>query len=379
MSLLDNASEGPDAKPVSARDRAYQSSMRHFLGPLVPLLEDPSISEIMVNGPEFIYVERGGNIERSPARFRSEVELRAAANNIAQFVGRSVNAEEPILDGRLPDGSRICIILPPVSGAGTSVNIRRFSRKAINPDFLVEVGSMTPEALEFVLLAVRAALNVIVSGGTGSGKTTLLNILSNAFGDGERIVVIEDTRELQVQKEHVVALEARPADQFGEGQISVRDLFVTSLRMRPDRIIVGEVRRGEALDMIQAMTSGHAGSMATLHADTPSGCCGRLETMCMMADTGLPLAALRRQIGAAIDVVVQAARLHSGRRLVTHVSEIGYDEQTDTYQIRDLFNLDTSLETPVLKWTGERPKLADEIKWKGLSGHVNLTKGIFGM
>lgn len=363
----------------SPRERAYQASMRHFLGPLVPLLEDPSVSEIMVNGPGYIYVERGGRIERVNTRFPSEIELRAAANNIAQFVGRSVSEAEPLLDGRLPDGSRICIVLGPISGAGTSVNIRRFSKKAVAPSFLVEVKSMTPEALEFVLLAVRAALNVIVSGGTGSGKTTLLNILSNAFGDHERIVVIEDTRELQVQKEHVVALEARPADAFGEGQITVRDLFVTSLRMRPDRIIVGEVRRGEALDMIQAMTSGHAGSMATLHADTPSGACGRLETMCMMADTGLPLAALRRQIASALDIVVQAARLHDGRRLVTHVSEIDLDEVTNTYRIRDIFALDTSLDFPTLKWTGERPKLADEIKWKGLAGQVDLTRGIFGL
>lgn len=374
MTVLDAAQAA-----TSPRERAYQASMRHFLGPLVPLMEDPSVSEIMVNGPAFIYVERGGRIERIDAKFPSEIELRAAANNIAQFVGRSVSEAEPLLDGRLPDGSRVCIVLGPISGAGTSVNIRRFSRKAIDPSFLVEVRSMTPEALEFVLLAVRAALNVIVSGGTGSGKTTLLNILSNAFGDHERIVVIEDTRELQVQKEHVVALEARPADAFGEGQISVRDLFVTSLRMRPDRIIVGEVRRGEALDMIQAMTSGHAGSMATLHADTPSGACGRLETMCMMADTGLPLPALRRQIAAALDIVVQAARLHDGRRLVTHVSEISLEEQTNTYQIRDIFNLDTSLDVPMLKWTGERPRLADELKWKGLSGQVQLTRGIFGL
>jgi pilus assembly protein CpaF len=366
-------------KTLSGRERAYQASMRHFLGPLVVLMEDPSVSEIMVNGPKQIYVERRGQIEQAPLEFKNELELQAAANNIAQFVGRAVSEKEPILDGRMPDGSRICIVMDPISGAGTSINIRRFSSKAINPEFLIDVKSMTPEALEFALLCVQGALNVIVSGGTGSGKTTMLNILSNAFDDAERIVVVEDTRELQVQKQHVVNLEARPADAYGQGQITIRDLFVTSLRMRPDRIIVGEVRRGEALDMIQAMTSGHAGSMATLHADTPSGACGRLETMCMMADSGLPLAAIRRQIASAIDVVVQAARLHNGRRLTTHISEIDFDEPNNTYIVNDIFNLDTSLEFPVLKWTGRRPKLADEISWKGLTGHVKLTKGILGM
>jgi len=371
--------DGDETVKVSARERAYQASMRHFLGPLVALMEDPSVSEIMVNGPKQIYVERKGRIEKVSATFGTELELHSAANNIAQFVGRIISEKEPILDGRLPDGSRICIILDPISGAGTSINIRRFSTKAIKPEFLLDVKSMTPEALEFALLCVEGALNVIVSGGTGSGKTTMLNILSNAFGDDERIVVIEDTRELQVQKQHVVALEARPADPHGEGQITIRDLFVTSLRMRPDRIIVGEVRRGEALDMIQAMTSGHAGSMATLHADTPSGACGRLETMCMMADSGLPLAAIRRQISSALDVVVQAARLHDGRRLTTHISEVEFDEPNNMYIINDIFALDTSLEFPVLKWTGRRPKLADQVGWKGLTGHVKHTKGILGL
>ncbi len=366
-------------KPVSARERAYQASMTHFLGPLVALMEDPSVSEIMVNGPKQIYVERKGRIEQVDASFPSELELQSAANNIAQFVGRAIDQKEPILDGRLPDGSRICIVLDPISGAGTSVNIRRFSSKAIDPSFLLEVKSMTPEALEFALLCVQGALNVIVSGGTGSGKTTMLNILSNAFGDDERIVVVEDTRELQVQKQHVVALEARPADPYGQGLITIRDLFVTSLRMRPDRIIVGEVRRGEALDMIQAMTSGHAGSMATLHADTPSGCCGRLETMCMMADSGLPLTAIRRQIASALDVVVQAARLHDGRRLTTHISEIEFDEPNNAYVVHDIFTLDVTEEFPMLKWTGRRPKLADQIGWKGLTGHVKHTKGILGL
>jgi pilus assembly protein CpaF len=356
---------------------AYQAGVEFFLGPIVPLLRDETVTEIMVNGPRDVFVERAGRIEQSDAAFEDDAAVRAAANNIAQYVGKTIDEQEPILDGRLPDGSRVCIVLDPIAAHGTSINIRRFSQKANTPDFLLEKGSITPQALEFVQLAVRAGLNIVVAGGTGSGKTTILNILSNVFSDEERIVVIEDTRELQVQKKHVVQMEARPPDAYGRGEITVRDLFVTSLRMRPDRIVVGEVRRGEALDMVQAMTSGHRGSLATLHADTPPQTCGRLETMCMMADVGLPLAALRRQVALALDLVVQSARLHSGRRLITHVSEIGLDEATNTYQIQDLFHLDTTSGEPQLVWTGRRPALADEIGWKGLAGDVKLTKDVF--
>ena len=265
----------------------------------------------------------------------------------------------------------------PVAAHGTSINIRRFSAKATSPEFLLEKEAITPEALEFLLLAVRAGQNIVVSGGTGSGKTTLLNILSNAFDERERIVIIEDTRELQVPKEHVVQMEARPPDRHGRGEITVRDLFVTSLRMRPDRIVVGEVRRGEALDMIQAMTSGHRGSLTTLHADTPAQACGRLETMCMMADVGLPLPALRRQVAMALDLVVQSARLHSGRRMITHISEVELDEATNTYRVHDIYALDTAAERPQLAWTGRRPALAGEIGWRGLAGEVKHTGRLF--
>jgi pilus assembly protein CpaF len=359
---------------------AYEASTRFFLGPLLPLLEDETISEIMVNGPDRIYIERAGLIERSEARFASEHDLRSAANNIAQFVGKSVSAEEPLLDGRLPDGSRVCIVLgPPIAAGGTSINIRRFLRQAVEPSFLLERRSITPPALETLKLAVMAHQNVIVSGGTGSGKTTLLNILSSYFDDSERIVVIEDTRELQIQKEHVVQLEARPPDPYGRGEITVRDLFVTSLRMRPDRIVVGEVRRGEAIDMIQAMTSGHRGSLATLHASTPADACRRLETMALMADVGLPLAALRRQVASAIDLIVQVNRLSSGRRLVTNLSEVGFDEVTSTYQVEDIFSLqEDSGGEPMLRWVGRRPRLADEIKWRGLGDQIREATDVFG-
>ncbi|MEQ9617147.1 MAG: ATPase, T2SS/T4P/T4SS family [Phycisphaerales bacterium] len=378
MTTANGAIEKPDqaAPRIKGAQRAFDAGVKYFLEPILPLLDDPDVSEIMINGPGDIFAEKGGVITRSGCAFKTEDELRAAANNIAQFVGKTITDEEPLLDGRLPDGSRICIVLHPVAAHGTSVNIRKFSAKALTPSFLLERGAVTDEAMEFLLLAVQGEQNLVVSGGTGSGKTTLLNILSTACGDSERIVVIEDTRELQIQKQHVVQMEARPADPYGRGQITVRDLFVTSLRMRPDRIIVGEVRRGEALDMIQAMTSGHRGSLATLHADTPGQACGRLETMCLMADLGLPLESLRRQVALALDLVVQAARLHDGRRLITHVSEIDIDEPTNTYIVRDIFNLDTTAEKPMLKWTGYRPKFADEVKWKGLTDKVKHCRKI---
>ena len=363
--------------PAGGEERAYQAGVRFFLGPLLKLLDDETVSEIMVNGPRDVYVERGGRIEKTDASFEDEHALLAAANNIAQYVGKSISHENPLLDGRLPDGSRVCIVLHPVAAHGTSINIRRYLKQAVTGEFLLEKNAITPEALEFLTLAVKGAQNIIVSGGTGSGKTTLLNILSGAFDDAERIVVIEDTRELQIQKRHVVQMEARPQDAYGRGEITIRDLFVTALRMRPDRIVVGEVRRGEALDMIQAMTSGHRGSLCTLHADTPSLACSRLETMCMMADIGLPLAALRRQVALALDLVVQSARLHSGRRLITHISEVELDEAANTYQLHDIYALDTSAAEPVLSWTGRRPRLADELGWKGLTGEIALTEKLF--
>lgn len=363
---------------ASTSNRTYQASFEFFLAPLVELLRDTSVSEIMVSGPGNVFVERGGQIEKTSVEFADEAALRAAANNIAQFVGKTISDENPILDGRLEDGSRVCIVLHPLSAHGTSINIRRFSHDARAPQFLVDVGSMTPEALEFALLAVKAHTNVLISGGTGSGKTTMLNILASAIDDRERIIIIEDTRELQLPKPHVVQMEARPPDAHGRGRITVRDLFVTSLRMRPDRIVVGEVRGGEALDLVQAMTSGHRGSLATLHADTPDQACGRLETMSLLADVGLPLAALRRQISLALDLVIQTARLSSGRRLVTHISEIDLDPELGTYVVSDIFNLDTTAETPSLRWTGRRPRLADELGWKGLVGEVELTKEILG-
>jgi pilus assembly protein CpaF len=358
------------APRASGHDRAYASATRFFLGPLETLLADETVSEIMINGPDAVYIERAGQIIRTDVRFDDEHALIAAANHIAQFVGKTISAQEPLLDGRLPDGSRICIVLGAIAGNRTSINIRRFLRRAIAPEFLLEKQAITHEALDLLRLIVTAHQNLIVSGGTGSGKTTLLNILSTFIDDQERIVVIEDTRELQVQKQHVVQMEARPADPFGRGEVTVRDLFVTSLRMRPDRIVVGEVRRGEALDLVQAMTSGHRGCLATLHASTPADACRRLETMALMADVGLPLAALRRQVASAIDYVVQVSRLSTGRRLITHISEVSFDEQQSAYVLDDVFAVRASGGQLALEWTGRRPRLADTPEGQALAGQA---------
>ena len=278
---------------------AFEASLEFFLAPLVPLLRDEQVNEIMVNGHDKIYVEKAGRL--------------LLTNNIAQFVGQPLSNERPLLDGRLPDCSRVCFILGHLASTGTHINIRRFARNTASPEFLLANKSITPMAMEFLLLAVKGHRNIIVSGGAGSGKTTVVNVLTNGFGPEERIVVIEDTRELQVQRSHVVQLEARGPDAYGRGQVTVRDLFVTALRMRPDRIVVGEVRRGEALDMIQALTSGHHGSLTTVHASSPPDTCYRLETLALMADIGIPLHALRRQIASALDLIVLTARLASGR------------------------------------------------------------------
>lgn len=353
---------------------AFDASLEFFLAPLLPLLRDPEVSEVMVNGYDRVYVERGGRIELTTARFAAETDVQAAANNIAQFVGQTLSFERPLLDGRLPDGSRICIVLGPIAAGGTHINIRRFARNTASPEFLLGKRAITPMALEFLLLAVKGHRNIVVSGGAGSGKTTAVNVLTTGFGAAERIVVIEDTRELQVQREHVVQMEARPADTYGRGQVTVRDLFVTALRMRPDRIVVGEVRRGEALDMIQAMTSGHHGSLTTVHASSAADTCYRLETMALMADIGIPLFALRRQVASAVDLIVQTARMPSGRRLVTGISEVEFDEGTQNYRLRDIFVLEGSGEEAQVVWTRTRPRSLEQLQFEGLVGEMDLTR-----
>jgi pilus assembly protein CpaF len=368
------AAATPLMRAGSGTHAAFEASLEFFLSPLLPLLRDADVSEIMVNGPDKIYVEKAGQLHLTAAKFPSEADVQAAANNIAQFVGQPLTHDRPLLDGRLPDGSRVCIVLGQIASGGTHINIRRFARNTASPDFLLNNKSISPMAMEFLLLAVKGHRNIIVSGGAGSGKTTVVNVLTNGFGENERIVVIEDTRELQVQRKHVVQLEARPADAYGRGQVTVRELFTTALRMRPDRIVVGEVRRGEALDMIQALTSGHRGSMTTVHASSPADTCYRLETLALMADIGIPLHALRRQIASALDLVVITARTPGGQRLVTDIAEVEFDETTQNYRISTIFRLNPDCQEPELIWTRTRPATLTQLKSEGLLSEMALTK-----
>ena len=271
----------------------YEETLLQFFAPIRPFLDDPTVSDIMINGPHQIYVEKKGRLHLTDARFESREDLVAALRNAAQFVGKHVDEMRPILEGRLPDGSRIEAILPPAAPDGPCVSIRRFFKETLTVQRLIGFGAMTEDVAMTLQALVAAKLNVIVAGGTGSGKTSMLNALSSFIPEGERVVIIEDSRELQLQREHVCQLEARPADPKGRGEVTIRDLFRATLRLRPDRIVVGEIRSGEALDLIQAMTSGHGGCMSTLHATYPRDTTSRLETMAMMTDVELPLTALR--------------------------------------------------------------------------------------
>src|SRR5688500_2470593 len=316
----------------------FEQTLLQFFEPIVPYLEDPAVSEVMINGPERIYVERRGLIELTPARFDNVEALNAALRNLSQYIGRPISAERPILEGRLPDGSRVEAVLPPAAPDGPYVAIRRFFKETLTIERLVNLGSMDAVMAAALGAFVEAKVNILIAGGTGSGKTSLLNALSGLIPDRERVVVIEDSREIQFQKPHVVQLEARPPDPRGRGAVTIRDLFRATLRMRPDRVIVGEIRGGEALDIIQAMTSGHGGCMGTLHASHPRDTLTRLETMVMMSDIDMPLVAMRTQIGSGMQLIVQVSRLMDGSRKVTHVTEVtGFDIETQKYKTRDIF------------------------------------------
>ncbi len=316
----------------------YEQTLLSHFAPIRPYLDDAAVSEVMINGPDQIYIERKGQLELVDARFPSREALMAALRNVSQYIGKLVDEEHPILEGRLPDGSRIEAVLPPANPDGPCVAIRRFFRETLSIERLVGFDAMTPAAAAALQACVVSKINLIVAGGTGSGKTSLLNALSGFIPAGERVVVIEDSREVQLQQAHVVQLEARPPDARGRGAVSIRDLFRATLRLRPDRVIVGEIRGGEALDIVQAMTSGHGGCMGTLHASHPRDTLNRLETMALMADLGLPLHALRAQIGSGLQLVVQVSRLRDGSRKVTHITEVaGYDASAQAYVLRDLF------------------------------------------
>ena len=309
------------------------------LGPLEPLLADPRVDEVMVNGAGAVWVERAGRIEPAAAAFGSEAELRHAIERILAPLGRRVDEACPLVDARLPDGSRVNVVIPPLALDGPALTIRRFRPRGMSPDDLVAAGTLIPPLRDFLARCVRARLNLLVSGGTGSGKTTTLNALSSFVPAGERIVTIEDAAELRLQQPHVVRLEARPPSLEGRGEVTIRALVRNALRMRPDRIVVGEVRGAEALDMLAAMTTGHDGSLSTVHAGSPEEALRRVETLALMADVGLPHAAVREQVADAIDVVVHQVRARDGARRVVAVSEVvrvaGGAAAREIYAVRD--------------------------------------------
>jgi pilus assembly protein CpaF len=340
------------------------------LGPLEPLLLDPNITDILVNGAHEVYVERRGVLELTDVRFRDDEHVLQVIGRIVDRINRRIDESSPMVDARLPDGSRVNAIIPPLSLHGPAISIRRFGGKARTLDDLTQLGMLTPEMSVFLQAAVKSRLNIIISGGTGSGKTTLLNALSRSIPDNERIITIEDSAELKLQQRHVLPLESRPANIEGKGGVTVRDLVRNALRMRPDRIVIGECRGAEALDMLQAMNTGHDGSLTTLHANTPRDVLTRLETMVLMAGYDLPVRVIRQQIAGAVDLIVQTNRLLGGVRRVTAITElVGMEE--DTITLQDLFEYrQTGLSndghaTGVFRATGVRPSFTQKLASAG--------------
>lgn len=353
------------------------------LGPLEPLLQDESITDILVNGPKTVFVERFGKLERAATTFQDERHLMRIIQKIVSAVGRRIDESSPFVDARLADGSRVNAIVAPLAVDGSLLSIRKFAKKRIGMDRLVEFGSLTPAMADILRTVVALRRNVLISGGTGSGKTTLLNALSSFIGNSERIVTIEDSAELQLQQEHVARLETRPANIEGKGEISQRDLVKNALRMRPDRIVVGEVRAGEAFDMLQAMNTGHDGSMTTVHANTPRDALARVEQMIGMSGIDMPARSARAQIASAVDVVVQVGRLSDGRRKVLSVSEVtGMEGETITMQEIYRFKVTGRNESgDVLgrfEATGIRPKFAADAVSAGISLAADLFRPEYG-
>ncbi len=348
-------------------------------GPLEKFLNVEGITEIMVNGPRHVYIEREGKLQRVNTLFEDDEHLMRIIDRIVAPLGRRIDEGSPMVDARLPDGSRVNAVIPPISINGPALTIRLFSKIPLTIDNLVEYGSITREAVDFLRACILSRLNLVVSGGTGSGKTTLLNILSNFIPDGDRIVTIENAAELQLRQEHVVTLESRPPNVEGRGEVSIRDLVVNSLRMRPDRIVVGEVRSGEALDMLQAMNTGHDGSLTTLHANSPRDALARLETMVLMAGMELPHRAIREQIASALDLIVHTDRMRDGTRKVVSISEV-QGMEGDVITMSEIFRFEqTSIEDGKvigrLRPTGLRPKFMYKIREAG----IMLPPSIFGI
>jgi pilus assembly protein CpaF len=334
------------------------------LGPIEPLLADTAVTEVMVNGTDMIYVERSGVIERTNVRFISEEHLRRVIDRIVSQIGRRVDESSPMVDARLADGSRVNVIVPPLSLDGSILTIRKFAADPFRVDDLIAMGTLNENVALVLTAAVKGGLNILVSGGTGTGKTTLLNVLSSFVPHDERIVTIEDAVELQLHQQHVIRLEARPANIEGSGEITIRDLVRNSLRMRPDRIIVGEVRGSEALDMLQAMNTGHDGSLSTVHANSPRDALARIETMVLMAGFDLPSRAIREQIASALNLVIQIERFRDGSRRIANVTEV-LGMEGDVITMQDVFKYDYKANTIVA--TGIRPQFTERLADVGIT------------
>lgn len=363
------------------RQRLFEQIVAEILGlgPLETLLQDDTITEIMVNGPKNVYIERAGNLLRSNVTFEDEDHVLRVLDRIVAPLGRRIDESSPTVDARLQDGSRVNAVIRPIALCGPTVTIRKFSKRPFTVEDLIRFGSLTPEIAEFMRACVIGKLNVVVSGGTGSGKTTLLNVLSGFIPNDERIITIENAAELRLRQEHVVSLESRPPNIEGRGEISIRDLVVNSLRMRPDRIVVGECRSGEALDMLQAMNTGHEGSLTTLHSNSPRDTLSRLEVMCLMAGMDLPVRAIREQIASAIDLVVHQERMRDGTRKIVKITEI-QGMEGDIITMSDIFEFEqTGVEAGKvigrIRPTGLRPKFIDKIEVSG----IHLPPSVFGI
>ena len=380
---LDAAMEGESA-PFSADERRnIARQIREDIlgyGPIHMFLEDDSITEIMVNAEELIYIERDGKIEETEARFASRQHLRRVIDRIVAQVGRRIDESSPMVDARLPDGSRVNAVIPPLSVDGPVLTIRVFAKDPFQVEDLIELGTMSPEVADLIRSVVEGKLNVLVSGGTGTGKTTMLNVLSGFIPTDERVVTIEDAVELQLHQRHVIRLESRPPNVEGRGEVKIRDLVRNALRMRPDRIVVGEVRGGEALDMLQAMNTGHEGSLSTVHANSPRDTLSRLETMVLMAGVDLPARAIREQIAAAVDLIVHLSRLRDGSRRIVQISEV-VGMEGDTITIQDVFRFDYAAGRDedgrflgTITPTGIRPQFTDRLKDFG----IEIPADVFG-
>jgi pilus assembly protein CpaF len=343
-------------------------------GPIQQFLLDDSVTEVMVNATDAIYIERAGRLERTDVRFATDAHVRRIIEKIVSRIGRRIDESSPMVDARLPDGSRVNAVVPPLAVDGPTITIRKFTKDAFTVQDLIEFGSLTPEVAEFLRIAVHGKRNVLISGGTGSGKTTMLNVLTGFIPEEERIVTIEDAVELQLNQEHVVRLESRPPNIEGKGEVTIRDLVRNSLRMRPDRIIVGEVRSGEALDMMQAMNTGHEGSLSTIHSNSPRDALSRLETMVLMSGVELGVRAIREQIGSSLDLLIQIDRFRDGSRGISQVTEItGMEGDVVTMQYIYKFRFQHGGERlGVLEPTGIRPKFSEELRQEGFEMGAEL-------